>query len=161
MNPRTKRTMTIAVVVVLLAALVWYLYPRSFAQAMGKNFDWEEVQQIQVYLVSTDFANGETREIFLYTDDPAYEELRTLLDSQKYNPPMGEVYGQAMQLEYYAYFTFSAQKEDGWFGRTLVIPGARNIQFLPGDGRFFSPSGGLEFQQDVIDLLLAQPCTLS
>ena len=45
MNPRTKRTMTIAVVVVLLAALVWYLYPRSFAQAMGKNFDWEEVQQ--------------------------------------------------------------------------------------------------------------------
>ena len=39
MNSRTKRTLTVTVVVVLVAALVWFLYPRSFAQAMGRTFD--------------------------------------------------------------------------------------------------------------------------
>ena len=50
MNPQTKRNLTMAIVVVLVAALVWFLYPRSFAQAMGRTFDRENTCTVQAVL---------------------------------------------------------------------------------------------------------------
>ena len=76
MNPRTKRTLTVTVVVVLVAALVWFLYPRSFAQAMGRSFDPENTCTVQAVLRK---GGSSAIEVTLSPEDPAYGELMALL----------------------------------------------------------------------------------
>lgn len=161
MNPRTKRTLILIAALVLLVAAVtlWAKIPRTFEQAMGNGFDRTRVDQVHAF-VST--VNGiETREVFLSPGDPAYEELWALLDAQEYYPVMKRVHGQQMQLDHYVFLAFRIPEEEGWSSWPVDISGSRYIQFLGGRNLYFSPSGGLAFQQDVIDLLLAQPYTVN
>lgn len=163
MNPRTKRNLILIAVLVLLVAAVtlWAKIPRTFEQAMGNGFDRACVARVEAYVTALS-GESETRQVELSTDDPAYEDLLVLLDSQEYRPAMKKVHGQQMQLDHYAYLTFIMKKEDGWSSWLMDITGSRYIQFLPGGrSHYFSPSGGLAFQQEVIDLLLAQPYTVN
>lgn len=159
MNPRTKRNLILGAVLVILvtAVILWAKTPRTFDQAMGGGFDRTRVDQVHAF-VPTVRGGDETHEVILSPKDPTYEELWALLDSQEYYPVMERVDGQQMQLEHYAFLAFRIPEEEGWSSWPVDIPGSRYIQFLGGSGNHhFSPSGGLEFQQDVIDLLLAQP----
>jgi len=163
MNPRTKRNLTLVTVLVLLVAAVtlWAKTPRTFEQAMGNGFDRDRVDHVQAF-VSAVNGDMETHEVTLDPQDPAYEALWTLLDEQEFYPAMQKVQSQQMQLDHYAYLSFLIQEEDSWYSWRVDMPGSRYIQFLGyGKSHHFSPSGGLAFQQDVIDLLLAQPYTSS
>lgn len=153
MNPRTKRTMTIAVVVVLLAALVWFLYPRSFAQAMGKTFDPENTCSVQAILHEK---GGPMVEITLSPEDPAYEELIALLESKKYVCTPGREW-QEITLDYSVTLAFGREGGDN----CLDFTGEDAMRFYGSHEkeRWYRVSGGQAFQQDVLDLLLAQPYT--
>lgn len=164
MNPRTKRNLIlIAVLVILMVAVIlWAKTPRTFEQAMGNDFDRTRVDHVQAF-VPTVRDGDDTHKVTLSPEDPAYEALWALLDAQEYYPVMEKVHGYQMQLDHYAFLAFLIREEDGLYSSYEVdIPGSRYIQFLSWEkNRHFSPSGGLEFQQDVIDLLLAQPSTAS
>ena len=164
MNPRTKRNLILITALVLLVAAVilWAKTPRTFEQAMGNGFDRIRVDQVHAFVPTVRGGEADTHEVTLYPEDPAYEELWTLLDEQEFYPAMRKVQSQQMQLDHYAYLSFLIQEEDSWYSWRVDMPGSRYIQFLGyNKSRHFSPSGGLDFQQDVIDLLLAQPYTSS
>lgn len=161
MNPRTKRTLILIAVLALLvtAVTLWVKTPRTFDQAMGGSFDRARVDQIHAFVCTV--SGTEIREVVLTPDDPAYEELWALLDGQGYYPALEKIHGQQMQLEYYSYISCWIQKDEVIVPWHVDIPGSRYMQFLGMNrDRHFSPSGGLEFQQDVIDFLLAQPYTV-
>ena len=162
MNPRTKRNLLLIAVLALLvtAVTLWAKTPRTFDQAMGSGFDRDRVDQIHAFVCT--ISGTETREVVLNPDDPACEELWAILDGQGYYPALEKINGQQMKLEHYVYLSCRVQEDGVVFPWRVDIPGSRYMQFLGMNrDRHFSPSGGLEFQQDVIDLLLAQPCTLS
>lgn len=161
MNPRTKRNLLLIAVLALLvtAVTLWAKTPRTFDQAMGGSFDRARVDHIQAF-VPTVSGDTESHKVILYPEDPAYEELWALLDEQEFYPVIEKVNGQQMQLEHYAFLAFLIAEEDSMYSYEVDIPGSRYMQFLQGKNRFFSPSGGLAFQQDVIDFLLAQPYTV-
>ena len=163
MNSRTKQILIFVAVLVLLvtAVTLWAKTPRTFEQAMGSGFDRTRVDQVHAFVPTVRGGEADTHEVILDPADPAYEALWALLAEQEFYPAMKKVQSQQMQLEHYAYVAFMTQEEDGWYSYRVDIPGSRYIQILGHKNRYFSPSGGLEFQQDVIDLLLAQPCTTS
>ena len=163
MNSRTKQILIFVVVLVLLvtAVTLWAKTPRTFEQAMGSGFDRTRVDQVHAFVPTVRGGEADTHEVILDPEDPAYEALWALLDEQEFYPAMKKVQSQQMQLEHYAYVAFMTQEEDGWYSYQVDIPGSRYIQILGHKNRYFSPSGGLEFQQEVIDLLLAQPNTSS
>lgn len=161
MNPRTKRTLILiaALVILVTAVILWAKIPRTFEQAMGNDFDRTRIDRVEVF-VSSVRGSEETRKVILQSDDPAYEMLWALLDGQEFYPAMEKIQSQQMKLDHYAYLAFRVPEEDGWSSWRLDLSGSRYIQFLPGSGsHYFSPSGGLAFQQEVIDLLLVQPYT--
>ena len=155
MNPRTKRTLTVTVVVVLLAVLVWFLYPRSFQQAMGRTFDPENICSVQAILHEK---GGPMTEITLSPEDPAYEELVSLLESKKYVCTPGREWRE-ITLDYSVTLAF------GWEGgdSCLDFTGEDAMRFYGSHERerWYRVSGAQAFQQDVLDLLLAQPYTSS
>lgn len=163
MNSRTKQILIFVAVLVLLvtAVTLWAKTPRTFEQAMGSGFDRTRVDQVHAFVPTVRGGEADTHEVILDPEDPAYEALWALLDEQEFYPAMKKVQSQQMQLEHYAYVAFMTQEEDGWYSYQVDIPGSRYIQILGHKNRYFSPSGGLEFQQEVIDLLLAQPNTSS
>lgn len=154
MNPRTKRGLTIAVLLVLLAALVWFLYPRRFDQAMGKTFDPQEVVSVQAILHGSETL----LEVTLSPEDPAYEELLTLLESKKYVRTPGREW-QEITLDYSVILAFGREGGDN----CLDFTGEDAMRFYGShEGeRWYRVSGAQAFQQKVLDLLLAQPYTTS
>ena len=163
MNSRTKQILIFVAVLVLLvtAVTLWAKTPRTFEQAMGSGFDRDRVDQVHAFVPTVRGGEADTHEVILDPEDPAYEALWALLDEQEFYPAMKKVQSQQMQFEHYAYVAFMTQEEDGWYSYQVDIPGSRYIQILGHKNRYFSPSGGLEFQQEEIDLLLAQPNTSS
>ena len=163
MNSRTKRNLIlVAVLAILVAAVIlWAKTPRTFEQAMGSGFDRDRVDQVHAFVPTVRGGEADTHEVILFPDDPACEALWALLDEQEFYSALEKVDSQQMQLDHYAYVAFMTQEEDGWYSYRVDIPGSRYIQILGHKNRYFSPSGGLEFQQEVIDLLLAQPNTSS
>ena len=154
MNPRTKRWLLAAEVLILAVLALWVLYPRSLNQVMGRDFDREEILQVQATLANMDMDTGGIREVFLTPDDPAYEELMTLLDGQTYRFPGLASRSREITLDHTVRLTF-AQNAAHW---EYSFTGADDIQI--GD-RTFHARDGEAFQQEVLDLLLAQPYTVS
>ena len=155
MNPRTKRTLTIAIVAVLVAVLVWLLYPRTFQQAMGRSFDPENTCSVQAIL---HHKGGPMEEVTLSPEDPAYGELMALLESQKYVRTPGREWRE-VTLDYSVTLAFGREGGDN----CLDFTGEDAMRFSGSHEkeRWYRVSGGQTFQQEVLDLLLAQPNTSS
>ena len=156
MNPRTKKILlaALAVVLILVAVVVWTSYPRTFDQAMGRGFDRDRVTHVTAFF--TPIENEEdTIRIELSPDDPAYEDLLTLLDSQKYHPNFDQ-YSQSMTIG--VIFILFIQEDGPW---NMYFTGNERMQFLPHTGKeaSYSTPGGEAFQQEILDLLLEQAQT--
>lgn len=166
MTKRRRRAVVIAVVIVLLAAVILTVayFPRSFAQAVGGSYDPAKTPQEnglqEVYIILSGVTVDETRELHLDPDDPAAAELTALLDSQSWRPVYPEV-GRQVELDYVVMGVYLVGDPYGG-GR----PGARF--FLDGSGIAQAGQGGdlkdyrmdPALQQEILDLLLAQPYTL-
>ena len=84
MKKRTSGALAIGVVVVVVAALLAiFNQSRTFAQAMGQDYDPGQVQAIHVALYAPD--DAQSRRVTLSPTDPAAQELLTLLGSQMYD----------------------------------------------------------------------------
>ena len=155
MNPRTKRTLIVTVVVVLVTALVWFLYPRSFAQAMGRTFDRESTCTVQAVLRK---GGSSMIEVTLSFEDPAYGELMALLESKKYVCTPGREW-QEVTLDYSVTLAFGREGGDN----CLDFTGEDAMRFYGSHEkeRWYRVSGAQAFQQEILDLLLAQPYTAS
>ena len=153
MNPRTKRILTMAIVVVLVAALVWFLYPRSFAQAMGRTFDRESTCTVQAVLRK---GGSSMIEVTLSPEDPAYGELMALLESKKYVCTPDREW-QEVTLDYSVTLAFGREGGDN----CLDFTGEDAMRFYGSHEkeRWYRVSGAQAFQQEILDLLLAQPYT--
>ncbi|MGM9565427.1 hypothetical protein [Evtepia sp.] len=157
MNPRTKKILlfALAVVLILAAVVVWTSYPRTFDQAMGRGFDRDRVTHVTAFFTPLKTGEDSIR-IELSPDDPAYEDLLALLDSQEYHPNFDQ-YSQSMTIG--GIFISFIQEDGPW---NMYFTGNERMQFLPHTGKdaFYSTPGGEAFQQEILDLLLAQPHTV-
>lgn len=158
MTKRKRRGILIAAAVVLLAVVAGTVacFPRTFAQAIG-NYDLQQLDHIDIWLSHPE--RGQSREIILSADDPATEELLTLLEGQRYRPvyhaPWNPVTGRALVLDYWVHETFVFQKEgDSYPAAFLDCDGHPEITLGPGGlfrrGFRLDPA----VQQQMLDLLL-------
>ena len=162
MSKRRQRGIWIAVGIVVLAAvlLTAAYYPRSFAQAMGEDYDRQRLDHISIYLSHPE--QGQSREITLSPADPATEDLLALLEGQRYRPvyhnPWTPISGRALALDYWVHGVFVFQEEeDGSAAVSLSFDGNPEIGIGPGGvfrrGYRLDPA----VQQQLLDLLTAQP----
>lgn len=163
MSKRKRRGILLVVVVVLLAGVVATVayYPRTFAQAMG-NYDLQRLDHIEIWLSHPE--RGQSREINLSADDPATEELLTLLEGQRYRPvyhaPWSPLHGRAMGLDYLVQGLFYFQKEDDDYP-AVFLGCIGHPEITLGPGGLFRRGFRLDpaVQQQMLDLLLEQPYT--
>ena len=152
MNPRTKRIL-IAAGLAVAVGLIWLLFPRTLDQAMGGDFDRTEVLSVQALLMS----RGESKEVTIDPKDPACQELLTLLDSRRYvrTPPRQ---WQEITLAYHVILAFGTEGAD----HCMDFTGDDGMRFYGSHvrDRWFRTPGGEAFQQEILDLLLAQPHTV-
>ena len=150
MNPRTKKILlfALAVVLILVAVVIWIRYPRTFDQAMG--IDREAVNQVHVTLTG----QGGNRELTILPAATAYGELMALLEEPSYIPLYLDKGNRTMTLDYEVSLSF-LQGEEAY---GMTFSGDKPIWFV-GSGmrdRSFRTSGGEVFQQEILDFLLEQ-----
>ena len=144
-----------AALAICAALLIWSEAPRSFSYASG--IDPAEIVAVDIYLLAVEAENSWWTT--LPPDDPAFTALWDKLDSEKYYPLVTENVpkalhmpggGHGIHLDYEVNLFFRSRGEPP---HHISIDGWEGIQM----GRwFYRTSGGLAFQQELLDLLLAQ-----
>ncbi len=152
MNVKTKRAIAVVELVIVIALVVWALYPRSIDQALG--IDREAVTQVQVSLSGVGARQGEEQTFTLSPGDPGCEALLSLLSSQRYIPIYLDKDTRTASLDYEVQLTFF----QGEAAYAMNFSGDKPIWFV-GSGmrdRSFRTSGGEAFQQEILDLVRKQ-----
>lgn len=169
MTKRNNGALAIGIVIVIVAALVAiFTQSRTFAQAMGQGYAPEKVDSVRVYLNAMDH-DIPSREVVLSGEDPAAQELLALLGSQTYDVgyEVGAIEGHAVPLDYTITLILTMEpesEEEGASAAFLYFDGSDEAT-MDGLDRAAGSNGwvrthyrvDLAFQQEVLDLLLAQP----
>lgn len=162
MKKRTSGALAIGVVVVVVAALLAiFNQSRTFAQAMGQDYDPGQVQAIQADLLYV-ADDTQSRRVTLSPTDPAAQELLTLLDSQMYDVVYslgavsggsGAPYGYLANLEIQL-----PEKGTGYPWARITLSGEPQLQ-ISGPYRldYQTYRADPAVQKAIMDLLLAQP----
>lgn len=158
----------LALVIVVAAALVAiFTQSRTFAQAMGQGYAPEKVDSVHVYLQAMGH-DAPSREVVLSGEDPAAQELLALLGSQTYDVgyEVGAIEGHAVPLDYTItlILTMEPEPEERASAAFLYFDGSDEAT-MDGLDRAAGSNGwvrthyrvDLAFQQEILDLLLAQP----
>lgn len=77
-----KHKIALVELVVILAVAVYFFFPRPLSGALGSGFDPDEVTGVQVDLTAFGGEAEGGRTLSLSPDDPAWEELLSLLSSK-------------------------------------------------------------------------------
>lgn len=161
MPSKTKKILALVLVLAALAVVLFLLLrPRTFPQTMGRDYDPDRLREISVYLTQTE--SGQSREITLSPEDPAAEELLALLNSWTYSPVyhFGVNTGHSIALDYYgSVFLIFEKQEDGYPAGAFYFDGYPEIQTSGTGGHRGSYRLSKDQQQQLLDLLLAQPYT--
>ena len=81
-----KHKIALVELVVILAVAVYFFFPRPLSSALGSGFDPDAVTGVQVDLTAFGGEAEGGRTLSLSPDDPAWEELLSLLSSKWYRP---------------------------------------------------------------------------
>lgn len=169
MTKRNNGALAIGIVIVIVAALVAiFTQSRTFAQAMGQGYAPEKVDSVRVYLQAMGH-DAPSREVVLSGEDPAAQELLALLGSQTYDVgyEVGAIEGHAVPLDYTITLILTMEpelEEEGVSSAFLYFDGSDEAT-MDGLDRAAGSNGWVRthyqadpaFQQEILDLLLAQP----
>ena len=126
---------------------------------LGSGFDPDEVTGVQVDLTAFGGEAEGGRTLSLSPDDPAWEELLSLLSSKWYRPYYLEGSSRNVTLDYTVQITIS--QPEAVFRYSLT--GDKAIDLAAGAegtrGRSFQVTDSQAFQQSVLDFLLEQEYT--
>ena len=168
MKKRTSGALAIGVVVVVVAALLAiFNQSRTFAQAMGQDYDPGQVQAIQADLLYV-ADDTQSRRVTLSPTDPAAQELLTLLDSQMYDVVYslgavsggsGAPYGYLANLEIQLPEKGTVEDDpDIRDGVRIPLSGEPQLQISgPYRPDYQTYRADPAVQKAIMDLLLAQP----
>lgn len=158
----------LALVIVVAAALVAIFHQsRTFTQIMGQDYAPGKVDSVHVYLQAMGH-DAPSREVVLSGEDPAAQELLALLGSQTYDVgyEVGAIEGHAVPLDYTItlILTMEPEPEEGASAAFLYFDGSDEAT-MDGLDRAAGSNGWVRthyqadpaFQQEILDLLLAQP----
>ena len=156
MTKRNNAALAIGIILVIVAALVAiFNQSRTFPQIMGQSYASAKVESIHIYL--SPMQNGlPTRELTLTQEDPAAQDLLNLVGA-------GE--GHQILLDYTVYMTLSMEPEgEAQAMATVALDGSKYMDIDGLDRGSWNGNwvrthyrADLAFQQEVLDLLLAQP----
>lgn len=167
MTKRNNAALAIAIILVIVAALVAiFNQSRTFPQIMGQSYASAKVESIHIYL--SPMQNGlPTRELTLTQEDPAAQDLLNLLGGQVYDVwyDVGAGEGHQILLDYTVYMTLSMEPEgEAQAMATVALDGSKYMDIDGLDRGSWNGNwvrthyrADLAFQQEVLDLLLAQP----
>ena len=146
-----KHKIALVELVVILAVAVYFFFPRPLSSALGSGFDPDAVTGVQVDLTAFGGEAERGRTLSLSPDDPAWEELLSLLSSKWYCPYYLEGSSRNVTLSQpEAVFRYS-------------LTGDKAIDLAAGAegnrGRSFQVTDSQAFQQSVLDFLLEQEYT--
>ena len=164
MSKRGKLVLVI-VLAVIVALIIWSQVPRNLSQvprnlSQAMEMEPSQVKAVDIYLLG--LTDKDSYKLTLSPEDPAFSRLWDLLDSKGYVPMVSVNIPQALpflpvgshgtRLDYDIYLLF-LQKDrelspdhvnmDGWEGIYL-------------NHWYYRTSDSLAFQQEVLDLLIAQ-----
>lgn len=151
MTQKTKRTIAVIELVIVVALVAYFFLPRHFDGAMSGNFDRETVTAVQVVLTGRgDQEDG--REAAIQPGTPAYEELIALLDSKQYQPYYVGEGPRTPSLPYTAELTFTTPGGE----YAIAFCGDLAMDFTGSDvrPRTFRVSDSEAFQQELLEFLL-------
>ena len=162
MTKRNNAALAIGIILVIVAALVAiFNQSRTFPQIMGQSYASAKVESIHIYL--SPMQNGlPTRELTLTQEDPAAQDLLNLLGGQVYDVwyDVGAGEGHQILLDYTVYMTLSMEQAMA----TVALDGSKYMDIDGLDRGSWNGNwvrthyrADLAFQQEVLDLLLAQP----
>ncbi len=166
---KSKGALAVGILIVVVAALLAiFNQSRTFPQLMGQSYAPTKVESIHIYL--SPMQNGlPARELTLTQEDPAAQDLLALLGSQVYDVwyDVGAGGGHQILLDYTVYMTLSMEPEgEAQTMATVALDGSAHMDTdVLGPGGWSSSSNWVRtyyradpaFQQEVLDLLLAQP----
>lgn len=166
---RSKGPLAIGILIVVVAALLAiFNQSRTFPQLVGQSYAPDKVESIHIYL--SPMHNGlPTREITLTQEDSAAQDLLDLLGSQVYDVwyDVGSGEGHQILLDYTVYMVLYMEPEgEEQTVATVSLDGSAYMDTdALGPGGWSSNSNWVRthyradpaFQQEVLDLLLAQP----
>lgn len=167
MTKRNNGALAIGIVIVIVAALVAiFTQSRTFAQAMGQDYAPEKVDSIHVYLQAMGH-DAPSREVVLSGEDPAAQELLALLGSQTYDVgyEVGAIEGHAVPLDYTITLILTMEPEEEGASASFLYFDGSDEATMDGLDKAAGSNGwvrthyrvDLAFQQEILDLLLAQP----
>lgn len=158
MTKKSKLLTGVILLVIVAVVLAFLFWPRSFPQIMGKDYDPDQLREITVYLSQVSEA-GRTRVVDLPPEDPATEELLSLLEDWTYTPvhQIGSTTGYAIPFDYRVSLCMVFQEqEDGYPAGTLFFDGYPHIEIAGTGGKHGTYKLSQDQQQRLLDLLLAQ-----
>lgn len=164
---KSKGALALGLVIVVVAALLAiFNQSRTFPQLMGQSYAPTKVESIHIYL--SPMQNGlPARELTLTQEDPAAQDLLNLLGGQVYDVwyDVGAGEGHQILLDYTVYMTLSMEPEGE--AQTMATVALDGSKYMDIDGLDRGSWNGNwvrthyradpAFQQEVLDLLLAQP----
>lgn len=167
MTKRNNGALAIGIVIVIVAALVAIFHQsRTFTQIMGQDYAPEKVDSIHVYLQAMGH-DAPSREVVLSGEDPAAQELLALLGSQTYDVgyEVGAIEGHAVPLDYTITLILTMEPEEEGASAPFLYFDGSDEATMDGLDRAAGSNGwvrthyrvDLAFQQEILDLLLAQP----
>lgn len=102
-----KHKIALVELVVILAVAVYFFFPRPLSSALGSGFDPDAVTGVQVDLTAFGGEAERGRTLSLSPDDPAWEELLSLLSSKWYCPTTWRGAARNVTLDYTVQITIS------------------------------------------------------
>ena len=160
MNVSKKRTPILLLIpAALLLLLIWYLWPRSFWNALPGYQPEEEITACYAVLLPFDPGDGTpARTVDFPVGSPEYDQVVELLESSTYRRGLFDLFrlGRASDTQQVTlspdavtiYFRQgAAQCSMAFWGPQAVADSSA------GASRTYHPSGGFSFQQEVADLV--------
>ena len=163
MSVSKKRTPILLLIpAALLLLLIWYLWPRSFWDALPGYPSGSEVTACYAILVPTDPAGGPgSQTVDFAPDSQEYGQLMELLESSSYRRDLFDLFRlgrasdtQAVTLVPYTVAVYFRQGDDQW---SMDFWGPRAVAGnSAGASRTYHPTDGFSFQQEVAEFVTAR-----
>lgn len=147
-----KHKIALVELVVLVILGCYFFLPKSFSQAMGKDFAPDRVTAVTVQLEGARGKRGEDHTFSLSPADPIYTELIDRLESRKYLPLYTNTTARTTTLDYVVTLTFQQDGADYIF----TFCGDRAMDVRGVKTRTVQLKGYEAFQSSLLALLLGQ-----
>lgn len=147
-----KHKIALVELVVLLILGCYFFLPKSFSQAMGKDFDPDRVTAVTVQLEGARGKCGEDHTFSLSPADPIYTELIDRLESRKYLPLYTNTTARTTTLDYVVTLIFQQDGAEYIF----TFCGDRAMDVRGVKTRTVQLKGYEAFQSSLLALLLGQ-----